>query len=46
VLPDGVDLLALRLFLFDAMNGTATWPASARRTTTELADALIRLLAR
>jgi AcrR family transcriptional regulator len=45
-LPAGVDPLALRLFLFDAMNGTATWPASARRSTAELADALIRLVAR
>ncbi|HEY8121284.1 MAG TPA: hypothetical protein VII78_08200, partial [Myxococcota bacterium] len=45
-LPNGVDLLALRLFLFDAMNGTVTWPASVRRSTSELADTLIRLIAR
>jgi AcrR family transcriptional regulator len=45
-LAPGVDLLALRLFLFDAMNGTATWPASARRSTAELADTLIRLVTR
>ena len=46
VLPEGVDLLAARLFLFDAMNGTVTWPASARRSTGELADTLIRLITR
>lgn len=46
VLPAGVDLLALRLFLFDAMNGTVTWPASARRSTRELADTLITLVTR
>jgi AcrR family transcriptional regulator len=46
VLPTGVDRLSLRLFLFDAMNGTATWPASARRSTAELADTLMRLVAR
>lgn len=46
VLPHGVDLLALRLFLFDAMNGTVTWPASARRSTAELAEMLMRLVAR
>jgi AcrR family transcriptional regulator len=46
VLPGGVDLLALRLVLFDAMNGTATWPASARRSTAELADVLLRIVAR
>ena len=45
-LPAGVDLLALRLFLFDAMNGTVTWPASARRSTAELADTLIRVVTR
>lgn len=45
-LPTGVDLLALRLFLFDAMNGTVTWPASARRTTAELAEMLVRLVTR
>ena len=43
-LPAGVDLLALRLFLFDAMNGTVTWPASARRSTAELANTLIRVV--
>ena len=46
VLPGGVDLLALRLFLFDAMNGTVTWPASARRSTGALADALARVVIR
>ncbi len=45
-LPAGVDLLALRLFLFDAMNGTVTWPASARRSTAELADTLMRVVTR
>jgi hypothetical protein len=28
------------------MNGTVTWPASARRSTRELADTLIRLVTR
>jgi AcrR family transcriptional regulator len=46
VLPPGVDLLSLRLFLLDAMNGTVTWPASARRSTAELADMLIRIVTR
>ena len=46
VLPAGVELLPLRLFLLDAMNGTVTWPASARRSTRELADMLIRLATR
>ncbi len=46
VLPEGVELLAARLFLFDAMNGTVTWPASARRSTRELADMLIKLVTR
>ncbi len=41
-----VDLLALRLFLFDAMNGTVTWPASARRSTADLAETLIRVVTR
>jgi AcrR family transcriptional regulator len=45
-LPAGVELLQLRLFLFDAMNGTVTWPASARRSTAELADTLLRLVTR
>jgi AcrR family transcriptional regulator len=46
VLPAGVDLLAVRLFLFDAMNGTVTWPASARRSVGELADTRTRLVTR
>jgi AcrR family transcriptional regulator len=45
-LPAGVALLPLRLFLFDAMNGTVTWPASARKSTSELADTLMRLATR
>jgi AcrR family transcriptional regulator len=45
-LPESVELLPLRLFLFDAMNGTVTWPASARRSTRELADTLMRLVTR
>jgi AcrR family transcriptional regulator len=45
-LPAGIDLLSLRLFLFDMMNGTVTWPASARRSTPELADMLCRLVTR
>jgi AcrR family transcriptional regulator len=46
ILPRGVDLLALRLVLFDAMNGTVSWPASARRSTRELADLLMKLVTR
>jgi len=46
ILSAGVDLLALRLFLFDAMNGTVTWPASAQRSSSELADQLMRLVTR
>ena len=46
ILPDGMDLLALRLFLFDAMNGTVTWPASAQRSCSELADLLMLLVSR
>lgn len=46
ILADGVDLLAVRLFLFDAMNGTVSWPGSARRSVGELADTLTRLVTR
>ena len=43
-LPREADLLALRLFLFGAMNSTASWPATAQRPAAELADTLARML--
>ena len=43
-LPPDADLLALRLFLFGAMNSTASWPATAQRPAAALADTLARML--
>ena len=45
-LPPGLDLLAARLFLFGAMNGTVGWPASAERSTEQLTATLMALLVR
>lgn len=46
VLPSGVDLLTTRLFLFGAMNSTVAWPETAQRSTAELTETLVALLAR
>jgi TetR/AcrR family transcriptional regulator, cholesterol catabolism regulator len=45
-LARGVDLRATRLFLIDAMNGTASWPASALPGTDALTETLLALLLR
>ena len=45
-LPRGADLLTTRLFLFGAMNSTVAWPESAQRSTGELTETLLALLAR